>query len=446
MRRSLFLLAPVLLMTASAPARAQTPDTGPPIDIVKIEGTIDAPLLAYLDDRLDRAVADGAVLVLQLDSAGTLDQDAVALAERIVHLPVPVIVWVGTVPAWASGGGLLLMYASSLAAVSPGSQTGPLHPIDVVHPDAIPAGLDATIDGWLAERGRQVDRSWEDRAMTGQEALDHGFAEEFAPSVLELLNKIDGRTVPTGAGSVVLDTKIATTQADVDAGAGATIRFDEPGPLTRVQHAMASPSMIYFVLLFALACLAFEFTQPGFGFAGFSGLFLLALALYGIWVVPPSWPGMAVLLAGVALLVLDVRARRLGLMTAGGMVLLVAGSFWVYAGVAPGVRISPWLIGGMAVGSLLYYGFGLTVAIQSRDRIMATQQGLIGLVGQARGRLDPDGPVHVKGAMWRGRAIGEPIAAGTSVRVRGVEGLLLRVEAEATGPVGASPGAVAEPM
>ena len=88
------------------------------------------------------------------------------------------------------------------------------------------------------------------------------------------------------------------------------------------------------------------------------------------------------------------------------------------------------------VASLLYYGFGLTVALQSRDRIVNTQRGLIGLVGEARGRLAPEGPVFVKGAMWRGRSGGEAIAPGTPVRVRGVDGLVLKVEAE--------PGATAD--
>ena len=59
------------------------------------------------------------------------------------------------------------------------------------------------------------------------------------------------------------------------------------------------------------------------------------------------------------------------------------------------------------VASLLYYGFGLTVAIQSRDRIVNTQRGLVGLVGEARGKLAPEGPVFVKGALWRGRSTGD---------------------------------------
>jgi membrane-bound serine protease (ClpP class) len=430
MLRILRVLGVLLVLSAPVAASAQSVEEGPPIDIVKVEGAIDRPLLGYLHERIDAAVDEGATLVLQLDSPGTLDQDAVALADRVAHLPVPVIVWVGTVPARASGAGLLLMEASSLAAVAPGSQTGPLDPVDVVRPDDRPEGLDASIEGWLSLRGREVDRTWEQRAMTGDEALDHGFADEWAVSVLELLNKVDGREVPTAEGPVVLDTRIATSQEDVDAGESATIRFHEPGPVVRVQHAMASPSMIYFVLLFGLACLAFELTQPGFGFAGFAGVGLVVLAAYGIWVVPPSWGGFALLLGGLGLLVWDVVVRRLGVRTAIGMVALVAGSFLAWGHVAPSIRISPWMIGGVAVATFLYYGFGLTVAMQSRDRILSTQRGLIGMVGEARGRLAPDGPVHVKGAMWRGRAVGDPIESGTKIRVRGVDGLLLRVEAE----------------
>ena len=55
---------------------------------------------------------------------------------------------------------------------------------------------------------------------------------------------------------------------------------------------------------------------------------------------------------------------------------------------------------------------------------------MIGLVGEARGKMAPDGPVFVKGALWRGRSLGEPIAIGTRVRVRGVDGLVLKVEPE----------------
>jgi membrane-bound ClpP family serine protease len=115
------------------------------------------------------------------------------------------------------------------------------------------------------------------------------------------------------------------------------------------------------------------------------------------------------------------------------------GSALAWSGAATVVRPGPWLIGTAVVASVLYYGFGLTVAIQSRDRIAGAQRGLIGLVGEARGRLAPDGPVFVKGTLWRGRTLGEPIEPGAAVRVRGVDGLVLRVELESPEPGSVGP-------
>jgi membrane-bound serine protease (ClpP class) len=432
-----FLLTFVIALALSVAAQAQTTDApGNAVAVIKVEGAIDRPLMGYLQAQIDQAVADNAVIVLQLDSAGTIGQDGIALAQQLVSLPVPVLVWVGTVPARASGAGMLLMDAASLAAVAPGSQTGPLNPIDLLHPEPPPADLNQTIEGWFAARHRPVPQlEHQDEAMPGAKAEAYGFAQYDATSVIELLDKVDGDTVQTAAGPWELHTKVATTDADVTNGVGVSIRFVEPGLLVRGAHAVATPTMVYVLFVLGLACVAFELTQPGFGFAGFAGLFLLALGIYGATVAVPAWPGALLLLAGIAAMVADLRMRRLAVLTYAGSVAFAAGSFLLYRGVADAIRISPWLIVGAVIASWLYYGFALTVAVQSRDRIISTQQGLIGLVGEARGRLAPDGPVHVKGAMWRGRTLGEPIAPGTKVRVRGVDGLVLKVEPEPD-PVG----------
>jgi membrane-bound serine protease (ClpP class) len=426
---SLLVAAVFCCLCAAAIAQTEPPETTV-VEVIAVQGAIDRPLLGYVEQKLDAAESEGAVVVLQLNTAGTLDEDGVALAERVANLEVPVIAWIGPAPSRASGAGLLLMYAASLAAVYPGSQTGPLQPIDLAHPDARPEGLQETIAGWLRLHGRDdVMLDHPDVPLTGQQALDDGIAALGAQSITDLLDRVDGRVVETAAGPVTLQTHVATTKAEAESGT-VEIRFNNLGPVKRIAHGVASPSMIYFLLVIGLAALAFEVTQPGFGFAGFSGAALVALAVYGLTVVPVAWPGLVLLLGGVGFLVGDVRIRRLSFLTYAGVVCFGVGSVIAWGAVAPAIRISPWLIGGAVVATFLYYGFGLTVAIQSRDRIVSTQRGLIGLVGEARGPLTPDGPVFVKGALWRGRSATGDIPAGSRVRVRGVEGLILQVEPE----------------
>ena len=442
MRRLVLLafLAVLVLSLLARPAGAQSPSpTAGSVVVVKLDGSIDSTQAGYLRDSLDEAEANGSTMVIQLDTAGTLDEDALDLAERIHGATVPVIVWVGPSPAKARGAGLLLMYAASLAAVAPGAGIGPLEPLDLVSDrnEGFPSGaaLEELATGWAEELGRPTPLAFPEAPVPAQDALEGNIAQVVAVSVTELLAEVDAMTVTTHAGQVTLRTRIAVreTETPVD------VRFTSPGPVARVLHAAASPAAIYVLLVLGLAGLAFELTQPGFGFAGFGGLATAALGAYGLTVVPFSWLGLVLLVGGVALMSADVLVRKLGVLTFAGIVAFVAGSFLTFEGVSDLIRISPWLIGSATLASFLYFGFGLTVAVQSRERITSTQKGLVGLVGEARGKLDPEGPVFVKGTLWRGRSQAGAIPTGTRVRVRGVDGLILRVEPEPEAPTEPSP-------
>lgn len=430
---------PLLLAAALAlPAAASAQVEAPAVIVVQVDGSIDRTLEGYLEDWLERAEREGATLVVQLDSAGTLDRDALALAERIHDASVPVIVWVGPAPAKARGAGLLLLYAASLGAVAPGAGVGPLEPLDLVtaRNAELPSGEDLAelVARWATERDRPAPEI-PTEPVPAQAALDGNIAQVAAASVPDLLDRVDGETVRTASGPVTLRTRIAREEGE----APVSVRFTSPGPVAKVLHAVASPAAIYVLLALGLAALAFELTQPGFGFAGFSGSGMLALAVYGLTAVPFSWLGLALLVSGVGLLTADVLLRRLGVLTISGLVAFAVGSLLAFRGVSELIRVSPWLVGAATLASVLYYGFALTVALRSRDRITSTQKGLVGLVGEARGLLDPEGPVYVKGTLWRGRSQAGPIPPGTRIRVRGLDGLVLRVEPEPETPLEPSP-------
>ncbi len=425
MRRATLLVLSLALGLWPQAARAASPPT---IDVVKVDGSIDRTIAGYLTASLDQAESDGSTVVIQLDTAGTLNQSGVALARRIFEAKVPVIVWVGPEPAKAAGAGLLFMYASGLAAVAPGVGVGPLLPLDLARQSPVDLrALRQRIAGWARARGKPTELAFPEAPLDARQAIDGNIAQLAAISIPDLLARIDGLTVRTAQGEVTLATKIAKNPSE----SPVLVRFHDLGPLSRILHAVSSPSAIYVLLVLAFAAIAFELTQPGFGFAGFVGLVMLGLAIYGLFVVPAYWPGLGLLVAGVILLALDVVVRRLGVLTAVGLASFVAGSGLAFRDVTSAIDLSPWLIGSFAVATFLYYGFGLTVAVQSRERITSTQRGLVGLVGETRGTLSPEGPVFVKGTLWRGRSADGPIPPGTRVRVRGVDGLILRVEPEA---------------
>jgi membrane-bound serine protease (ClpP class) len=426
-------------------------------DVVKIEGIIDGRVANLIEDRLAAADPDGLV-ILQINSPGTLGADPSSLAFRISRSETPVVVWVGPSGSLIQGGAVLLMTAAHVAVTSPRSGIGPGLPVDLGNqpwpcatgnqkpppgaPSNRPAGGDcaqtyaaALAAGNAEERGRNVAAAKAlfqpgAQPLTPQESLDRGVADEVAQSIPELLRNLDGRGIETFGG-----TRNLVTEGGPEAFA---LRFSELGPIDRVLHAVSSPSASYVLLVLALWAIAFELVQPGFGLAGFTGILFAALAVYSFTVLPVSWLGLGLIVAGALLYVLDVRLRNLGLFTILGTAAFAVGSFLIYGKVSDRIDVAPWVIWTFIVGSVVYFGFVLTVAVRSRERAIAQHQsGLVGLIGEAASDLSPEGQVVVKGAMWQGRALGDPIPGGAKVRVRNVEGLVLEVTAEA--------GAEAEP-
>src|SRR5262245_10863639 len=286
-RAALFLLLSALVTVAANGASAQQRSS---VLVAKVDGSIDRTVASYLRGAIADAEDAGSTLVVQLDSAGTLDEDAVGLAERIHDATVPVVVWVGPSPAKAQGAGLLFMYAASVGAVAPGAGVGPLEPLDLAggEPTISTTEVQALANGWVRERGRPTPLAFPERPVPAAAAIDGNIASVAAPSVTDLLDELDGLTVRTAEGQVTLHTQIATTSSEQPV----EVKFIDLGPIDRVLHAAASPTWIYVLLVLGLAALAFEATQPGFGFAGFAGVGMLALAIYGLTVVPFSWLGL----------------------------------------------------------------------------------------------------------------------------------------------------------
>ena len=394
-----------------------------------MEGVIDPAEADFIRGAIEEAEGNDAAVILQIDSRGSFGDEAVSLADFIRGSSVPVVAWVGPSGARAAGGALFVVYSSSLVAVAPGAGIGPARPFDLgtsasrEEPGSVRANS-RRLQELSAASGASSDairRLVGGAVFPAQGALDAGAAEVAAPSISALLAELDGRRVATGSGDVTMDT---------DDSELVDVRFHDMGPGRRVLHAVSTPAAVYLLLVLGLWGVAFELTQPGLGFAGMSGALSLSLAAYGLTVIPVHWLGLGVLLAGMLLQGIDVVIRRVAWLTFIGTGLFAAGSLLAWRGVSPEIDLAVWLVVLLTLGGFLFFGFGLTVALKARERVRSTQVGLVGLTGEARGDLDPEGAVVVKGAVWRARSSDGPIPKGTRIRVRGIDGLILRVEEE----------------
>jgi membrane-bound serine protease (ClpP class) len=318
--------------------------------------------------------------------------------------------------------------------MAPATNLGAAHPVDLggeladdVETKAVNDAV-ALLTEIARERGR--DEAFAEAAIRQSESI--GAEEAFSRGVIEvdpgeaasttaLLRALDGLEVETVAGTRALETS----------GPDVSIRFHEPGLLTRILHAITDPTLAYLLLILGFWALIFEISQPGVGLAGVAGAVSLVMAFYALAVLPVNIAGLILVLLGLAFFTVDVYTAGLGVWTAGGTLALLAGSILLFGGVAPAIAVSPWVIGVVVASSVLFFGFAMTVALRARRQTSLTgSEGMIGMLGQARSDLSPEGKAFVKGAVWRARALNGPISSGAQVRVRRVDGLLLIVQEE----------------
>jgi len=71
----------------------------------------------------------------------------------------------------------------------------------------------------------------------------------------------------------------------------------------------------------------------------------------------------------------------------------------------------------------------MRLARRARRQKLSPQSEIVGLMGRAETSLAPDGMVFVRNELWHARSL-RKIEADQIVIVNGIEGLVLRVEAQ----------------
>ncbi len=194
---------------------------------------------------------------------------------------------------------------------------------------------------------------------------------------------------------------------------------------------LLDPNVGYLLLVggFVLAVLALF--APGTGLLEIGALFALLLAGYALVNLPVNAWAVVVAFLGLVPLFLALRrttGRQSTILLLVGIVMLVAGSIFVFRAPNGGPAVSP-LLAVIASG-----GAGLLFWFIARKSMDAAQRApvhnleiLIGMTGTVRTDLKPDGSVYVDGEEWSATSR-TYLPVGTKVRVIARTGLGLEVE------------------
>jgi membrane-bound serine protease (ClpP class) len=426
MRRT--AVAGALLLLAILAGAATPATAAQPVSLIDLDGAITPITDRLLTMAVERAQADGAqALVVQLNTPGGLERSMRTMAQTILNAGIPVIVYVAPTGARAASAGVFITMAAHVAAMAPATNIGAAHPVTAGGGDMgkemskkVANDAAAFARSLAAERGRNVD--WAEKAVrssvsvTEREAVKLKVVDLVADNLQDLLAKVDGRVVKTARGTVTLQTRDAPIKR-------IEIRFRD-----RFLALITDPNIAYILMMVGMLGIFFELQNPGVVLPGVIGGIALILAFFAFQSLPINWAGVLLILFGVALLIAEIKIASHGVLTIGGVISMVLGSFMLYDAPEVGFRVS-WAVIVPTVGATAgLFVWAVSAGVRAMRRPAVTgAAGMVGRVAVARGNLGPEGHVNVDGEIWRAVAEGGAIPAGEKVRVTAVDGLTLTV-------------------
>ena len=419
----LFLLQPLRAGASGATALVLT-----------IDGAITPATQEYLSRGIQTAEQQGAeVLVLQLNTPGGGLGPMQKMAEAIRASSVPVVVYVSPRGAWAGSAGTIITLAGHAAAMAPETAIGAASPVGSQGEDLstteqtkVTEIMKATVRSLAERRSPQAVALAEAavesaKAVSASEALSAGLVDFIASDVPDLLRQLDGFTVQMADGPRVLHTSGLVQQA-------LGLSFIE-----RLLQLLTDSNIVFLLLALGVQALLIEITHPGAWVPAFAGVSSLALAGYGLGILPVNWFGLIFIIMAFVLFIVDIKTPTHGALTVAGVVSFIIGALVLFN--SPGTpafqRVSIPLVIFVGIFIGLIFAFILGYALRAQRRPVITgQESLGGQTGIATTDLDPTGQVQAAGELWTAEAVdgSGPIHKGERVEVVSVEGLRLKVK------------------
>jgi membrane-bound serine protease (ClpP class) len=429
--RSLLVVLVAMLLAVAQSALAQT--TQPLLIVLKANGPIAPPMLEYIQRGIGTAEQRGAeAVIIQLDTPGGDLHSLDNIIQAIRASSVPVVVYVAPNGAMAGSAGALVTMAAHVAAMAPEAAIGASSPVgssgqDLSATEKAKASeiMKATIRPLVERRGAAATSLAQDmidhaKAVSASEALQARLIDIIAPSLEDLIRQMDGFSVSMPDGPRTLHTQGATTQ---------------PVDMSLIEQlllVLTDPNIVFILLAVGVLAVQVELTHPGAWVPGFIGISCLALAIYGLGLLPVNWFGFVFIITAFVLFLLDIKAPTHGALTVAGVASFIVGALVLFN--SPGVpefqRVSVPLVVGVGIAIGLMFAGILTYAMRAQHLPVRTgAAAVVGRFGIAKTDITLAGQVQVESELWTAEPVAgsDAIRKGDRVEVVQVSGLRLKV-------------------
>jgi membrane-bound serine protease (ClpP class) len=431
----LFLLASIFLAFQPAHALSGTgaQSDSPLVLVLNADTAVTPAMKEYITRGISLAEQRNAELVIiHLNTPGGDLLTMQAIVTAIRNSTVPVVIYVYPRGAWAGSAGTLITLAGQAAAMAPDTAIGAASPVgtqgqnlsSTEQAKAMNITL-ATVRSLAERRGPKALALAEStiqsaKAASATEALNAGMIDFIATDDTDLLKQLNGFTVQMANGPLTLHTT------------GATVVNVPASFIEQLLGILVDPNIVFLLLAIGAQAIIIEIGSPGGWIAGFVGVVCLALAAYGLGVLPVNWFGIAFMLTSFVLFILDIKAHTHGALTVAGVISFIVGALVLFN--SPGTpqfqRVSIPLV--VSVGIVMGALFGIIISFALRAQripVLTGMGSLVGKMGTVTAEPNPTGQVQVGAELWSAEpAEGSgKLRKGDRIEVVEIKGLKVKV-------------------
>ncbi len=417
------VLAFCLFCCATAFSAQQT------IHILKVNGNITPTTFEYLKQGIQRATDQKAhLLVIELNTPGGLLQATRDIVTEFLNAKIPIVVYVAPAGSRAASAGVFITLAAHFAVMAPGTNIGAAHPVssqgqmDSVMSEKVTNDAAAFIRTISEKRKKNIQ--WAEEAVrksvsiSETEALKKHVIDFIAASRHDLLDSLNGKKVVIEKDTITLAT------------ANAHIEEHEMNWRYKILNLLSDPNISYILFLLGIYGLFFEIYNPGSIFPGVVGAIAIVLALYSMQTLPINYAGLALIVVGIILFLLEIKITSYGILSIGGVIALFFGSIMLFQSESSfeDVGVSLGIIIPAVVCTALFFIFAVGAGIKAQQRKPTTGlESFIGQEGITLEELNPTGQIHIFGERWNATSNEGKIKKDTHVIVTEVHDLQLKV-------------------
>ncbi len=401
--------------------------------LIELNGSVNPVVADYIVNSIKKANQDNMqFVVMVMDTPGGLLNAMRDIIKAILDSQIPVIVYTYPKGAQAASAGGFIMISAHIAAMSPGTEIGAMHPVSPF----LNFSQDQKSDGIMEKKVlndtvayarslaqlRNRNIAWVEKAVrealssTNNEALRLGVIDIVANDIDDLLKKIDNKSVKIKDKFIRLHThNIQQVQY--------TMNWKE-----RVLNYFADPQMVFFLFIIAVVGIGFELKNPGMIVPGAIGAVAFFLFLLAVKVLPINFAGLTLIILAIVLFILELKFTSYGLLTLGGIISFILGSMILFDSPLPGGQIPLTSVFTVLIVLLLFIFIVVRAVIKVHTKKAVTGiEGMLGEKGYATLDFTGRGAVQIHGELWNAYC-DVPVKKGDEIIVKRVDGLTLYVE------------------